>query len=271
MAPEARSAALASGLTLSYGEQGRGGVPLVLLPGPTDSWRSYGPLLGCLPDSVHVLAVSQRGHGDSEKPTSGYRVEDLANDLGLFLDAVGVERAVVAGHSGAGLVARRFALEEPDRVAGLVQLASPMTLRGNPGLQDFVASVIAGMTDPVDREMVRSWVADTAGAALPASFVDEMVEEVLKVPARVWQQTFGALLEYDDTDELARIAAPTLLVWGDADDLVGRDVQDALVSRLRNAELVVMPHIGHAPHCEDPARVAAEVAAFVERVAAPPG
>lgn len=266
MAPERRSAALASGLTLSYGEQGAGSSTLVLLPGPTDSWRSYEPLLAALPESVRAIAVSQRGHGDSDKPGVGYRVEDLAGDIGPFLDAVGVERAVVAGHSGAGLVARRFALDEPERVAGLVQFAAPMTLRGDPGLEGFVSSVIDGLVDPVDRTMVRSWVADTAGPELPTSFVDDMVEEVLKVPARVWRQAFAALLEYDDTGELARIDSPTLLVWGDADDLVSRQMQERLVSGVRNAELVVIPGIGHAPHCEDPTTAAAAIAAFVERI-----
>ena len=247
------------------------GPALLLLPGPTDSWRSYEPLMAHLPDSVRVLSVSQRGHGDSDKPASGYGVEDLAGDIGPFLDAVGVRRAVVAGHSGAGLVARRFALDAPERVAGLVLLAAPTTLRGNPGLEGFVREVIAGMSDPVDRAMVRSWVAGTAGPELPASFVDDMVEEVLKVPARVWQQTFGALLEYDDTDELEGIEAPVQLMWGDADDLVGREMQDTLAARMPGAELVVLPGIGHAPHCEDPARVAREVAAFVERVSASSG
>jgi pimeloyl-ACP methyl ester carboxylesterase len=265
MALGVSTARLAGGVTLSYAEQGRGPA-LVLLPGPTDSWRSYEPLLARLPESVRAFAVSQRGHGDSDKPPSGYRVEDMAGDIGLFLDAVGIERAVVAGHSGAGLVARRLALDAPGRVAGLVLLAAPTTLRGDPGLEGFVSSVVAGLTDPLDPAMVRSWVGDTAGPDLPPSFVDDMVEEVLKVPARVWQQTFGALLQYDDTDQLGRIAAPALLVWGTDDDLVDRGMQEFIASRIPDAELVAIPDIGHAPHCEDPARVAAEVAAFVERL-----
>jgi pimeloyl-ACP methyl ester carboxylesterase len=60
---------LPDGLTLSYVEQGdRSGPALVLLPGPTDSWRSYEPILEAIPRSVRTIAVSQRGHGDSDKP-----------------------------------------------------------------------------------------------------------------------------------------------------------------------------------------------------------
>jgi pimeloyl-ACP methyl ester carboxylesterase len=265
---------LASGLSLSYGEQGTSSSAsstLVLLPGPTDSWRSFAPLLAQLPASVHVFAVSPRGHGDSDKPEAGYAVEDMAEDVGAFLDAVGISRVVVAGHSGAGLVARRFALDHPARVAGLVLLAAPTTLRGHDGLQAFASSILSGLADPIDPALARSLVADTSGPQLPASFADDMVEEILKAPARVWHQTFGGVLSYDDVEELDRIEAPTLLVWGDADDVVSREMQDALVSRLAAAELVVYAGLGHSPHWEDPVRVASDVAAFVERVGALPG
>ena len=270
MAPESSRTTLAGGLTLSYAEQGAGPA-LVLLPGPTDSWRSYEPLMAHLPGSVRVLALSQRGHGDSDKPSSGYAVEDLAGDVRRFLDAVGVSRAVIAGHSGAGLVARRFALDWPGRVDGLVLFSTPTTLRGHPGFEGFMSSVLAGLADPIDASVARSLLADTTGPHLPESFVDDMVEEVLKVPAAVWQQTFGALGEYDDTDDLGRIVAPTLLAWGDADEVVDRAMQDALVARLPVAELRAYAGVGHSPHWEDPVRVAADVAAFVERVSASSG
>ena len=65
---------LASGLTLSCADRGDASGPAVLmLPGPTDSWRSYQPVLDLLPDGLRAVAVSQRGHGESDKPESGYR------------------------------------------------------------------------------------------------------------------------------------------------------------------------------------------------------
>jgi non-heme chloroperoxidase len=119
-------------VTLSFVTQGdESGPVLVLLPRPTDSWRSYEPVLERLPSSIKAIAVSQRGHGDSDKPTTGYRVEDFASDVMALLDALGVERAVLGGHSGSCLVARRVAIDKPERVAGLVLEASPTTLRGD--------------------------------------------------------------------------------------------------------------------------------------------
>lgn len=263
--------ALGTGVTVSYTERGDASGPcLVLLPGPTDAWRSYRLVLDHVPRAIRAIAVSQRGHGDSDKPAGGYRIEQLADDVVAFLDGLGIDRAVLAGHSGSCPVARRVATTRPERVAGLVLEASPTTLRGHPGLTAFVGSFVSDLSDPIDAGFVRSFVADTSSEKLDPAFVDELVAEVCKVPARVWKELFVDLTRYDDVAELDTIVCPTLLIWGDADGLVTRAMQDELVART-GAELLVYEGVGHTPRWEEPARFAADVAAFVERIAAPPG
>jgi len=258
---------LASGLTLSIAERGAGSGPLVvLLPGPTDAWRSYQPVLDRLPPHVHAVAVSPRGHGDSDKPATGYRVDDFAADVVPLLDALGGERAVVVGHSGSCLAARRVALDHPERVAGLILEASPTTLRGHPRLEEFVASVVANLEDPIGADVARVFVTDTSSDDLAPELLDELVEELVKVPARVWRAMFAGLLDYDDTAELERISAPTLLVWGDADALVSRAMQDQLVTHLSDARLLVYPGAGHTPRWDDPVRFSHDVAAFAQEL-----
>jgi non-heme chloroperoxidase len=261
---------LDSGLTLSYAEQGDRSRPaLVLLPGPTDSWRSYEPVLAWLPSSIRAIAVSQRGHGDSDKPATGYRVEDFAADVVPFLDALSIDQAVLAGHSGSCPVARRVAIANPERVAGLVLEASPTTLRGHAGLEGFVGSVVADLKDPIDPDFARSVVVDTSSEELEPEVLDMFVTELLKVPARVWREMFAALLQYDDTAELGRIAATTLLVWGDADAIVERGTQDLLAARIPDVRALVYPGVGHTPRWEDPPRFAADLATFVEALVSP--
>jgi len=258
---------LASGLKLSYTERGDGADQCVLLlPGPTDSPRSYLPVLDFLPHEIRAVAASQRGHGDSDKPDSGYAVEDFAADVVPLLDALGIERAVVTGHSGSCLAARRVALDHPDRVSGLILEASPTTLRDNEQLLAFVETVVSDLDDPITPDFARSFIADTSSVKVAPHVVDVLVEEVLKVPAHVWRQTFAGLLEYDDTTELSLIEAPTLLIWGDADTLVSRDMQDQLARSIRHAELLVYPEVGHTPRWEDPVRFSGDLVAFVRRV-----
>jgi non-heme chloroperoxidase len=252
---------------LSCAEQGDpSGPALVLLPGPTDSWRSYEPTLEALPLSIRTIAVSQRGHGDSDKPPAGYQVQDFAGDVVALLDALDLERAVLAGHSGSCLVVRRVAIDRPERVAGLVLEASPTTLRGHPGLAAFVTSVVSELRDPIDPGFARSFIVETSSGDIGPEVVDRLAGELLKVPACVWQECFAALSDYDDLDELGRITAPAMLIWGDGDGLVGRGMQEQLASLIPSAELVVYPGVGHTPRWEDPSRFASDVAAFVDRL-----
>ena len=105
---------LDTGVTLEYAERGpRDAAAVILLHGVTDSWRSFEPLMAHLPADLRVLAMTQRGHGGSSRPDD-YRYAALAADVAGFMDALGVRRAVIAGHSMGSLVALRFAIDHPD-------------------------------------------------------------------------------------------------------------------------------------------------------------
>lgn len=257
---------LASGVTLSYVERGQAlGPAVLLLPGPTDSWRSYETVLDLLPHGLRAIAVSQRGHGESDKPDTGYGVEDFAGDVVPLLDALGVDRVVLTGHSGSCLVARRVAIDHPERVAGLILEASPTTLRDDARLCEFIESVVSTLDDPISPDFARSFVTDTSSPNVADGVVELLARELLHVPARVWKETFAGLLRYDDTPELPLIEVPTLLVWGDGDALVSRDMQDDLVRSLSEADLLVYPGVGHTPRWEDPTRFAGGIVSFVRR------
>jgi pimeloyl-ACP methyl ester carboxylesterase len=256
---------LANGLDLScldHGEHSEFAV--VMLPGPTDSWLSYRAVLERMPSDLRCIAVSQRGHGDSSKPDLGYRIEDFAGDVPQLLDALGIERAVLVGHSGSCLTTRRVALDHPDRVAGLVLEAAPTTLKNNAALQAVVDSVVAPLEDPIAAGFAHSWVLDTSADSLDATLADELVAEVLKVPARVWREMFASLMSYDDTPDIHRITPPTLLIWGDADELIGREMQDELLRSLPDASLIVYHGVGHTPRWENPDRFSSDVVTFAE-------
>ena len=245
---------------LDYTEQGEpSDSAVVFLPGPTDSWLSYRQVLELLPPSLRAIAVSQRGHGDSEKPDAGYAVEDFAADAIEFMDERGVARAILVGHSGSCLVARRVAIDHPGRVAGLVLEASPTSLKGDPELAAFVDSGVSRLEDPIDPAFARSFVIETSAADLAPELIDQLAADLAKAPVRVWREMFDAILRYDDRDDLARIGAPTLLIWGDADQLVGREMQEELVRRIPNARLAAYAGVGHTPRWEDPARFARDV------------
>ena len=112
---------------------------------------------------------------------------------------------------------------------------------------------------------------NTSSDNVTPELLERLIEEVLKVPARVWKQTFAALLDYDDVARLPRITAPTLIVWGEVDPLVGRDMQDPLIRRIPEAELVVYSGAAHTPRWDDPTRFSRDVATFVTDLLHKPG
>lgn len=263
------TARLESGLRLEYAEYGHpDGETLVFLHGITDSWFSFSRLLPLLDATRYrAYALSQRGHGDSDRPESGYSMDDFAADVVGFMDALHVTRATLVGHSMGSVVARRVAATYPDRVDRLVLVGSSYTFL-NDATREFREAVRA-LEDPVPAEFARTFQESTLHVPVPAEFLDRVVTETLKLPARVWQGALDAVLSLDDQAELERIAVPTLVMWGDRDEYFGREQQDRLVEAIPGAKLVVYPDTGHDLQWERPESVAYDLTAFVSGTSGP--
>ena len=260
---EVKSVVLRNKVKLQYVEQGDpSGVPVLLLHGYADSWRSFERVLPCLPSSLHVFAPSQRGHGDADRPAEGYGSRDFAADMAGFMESLGLGPAVIAGHSMGSFAAQRFALDFPDRVLGLVLIGSSVAMRGNPVWQEFGDSV-RKLTDPIHPRFARELQESTLAQPIPPDFLDTVVKESLRVPARVWKAAWESLSETDWSKELGRIGVPTLITWGDHDVLFSRDEQEALLAAIASSRLVVYAHAGHALHWEEPARFASDLTTFI--------
>jgi non-heme chloroperoxidase len=202
-------AVLRDGLELPYVEQGDpDGVPVLLLHAWLDSRRCFDPLLAMLPERIHAFAFDQRGHGDASKPAAGYGLRDFADDIGAFMDAVGLHAAVLAGASSGGYVAQRFAVDDPDRTLGLALLGSPRSLRGP---RPPFADVVATLEDPIDAAFVRELNGGMLGREVPEAIIEVLCRENLKVPARVWREAFDGLLAAERAIRCSR--APTRRRW----------------------------------------------------------
>jgi pimeloyl-ACP methyl ester carboxylesterase len=268
MTPVIKSVELPNKVTLQYVEQGSlSGTPVLLLHGVTDSCHSFDLALPHLPESIHAFALSQRGHGDSSRPEAGYRFHDLAADVAAFMDALHIDAAFIVGHSMGSGVAQRFAIDHPERILGLVFIGSFARLPEHPGVQELWDSAISTLTDPVDPKIVHDFQQSTIVRPVPPAFYETVVQESLKLPARVWRELFGGFLQDDFLGELHKIKAPTLIFWGDQDAFCSRADQDELTSAIAGSRLAVYEGTGHALHWEEPDRFASDLVAFIDEIA----
>ncbi|WP_327375376.1 alpha/beta hydrolase [Streptomyces sp. NBC_01216] len=262
-------AVLRDGTALPYAEAGYpGGTPVVMLHGYTDSWWTFEPVLRRLPTSLHGYAPTQRGHGDADKPPEGYLPEDFAADAVAFMDSVGIDRAVLVGGSSGGVQARIVAGRYPDRVAGLVLLGVPATLADKPAATGLWERV-RRCEDPLDRSFAEEFASGMTEAPVGRGFLETVVEESLKAPARVWRETLRGLMETDLRATLAGILVPTLVVWGDKDPLLTREDQQTILDSVPGSRLIVYEGTGHAVYWESPERVVRDIAAFAHQVFPP--
>jgi pimeloyl-ACP methyl ester carboxylesterase len=261
-APGGRRLHLATGITTAVTEQGdpHRSPPVLLLHSWTGSRRSFAALLPRLPDSVRAVAADLRGHGDADKPPNGYELPELAADVVALLDALEIPRAVLVGASSGGYLAQQVAVSAPHRVAGLLLAGAPHDLRGRPPFADELARI----TDPVDPAWARRFTAGLTDLyQLPSWYVDTMVEDALRLPTDIWLAAFEGFNRARPPTDGATITAPTLVVSGARDRLLGREQTAALLAAIPGAEWIEYPDTGHLVLEEEPAQLAADLASSV--------
>lgn len=253
-------AALGSGVTIHYAQRGEGvGPPLVFLHGYGDSWRSFTGVFQFLSRTRRIVAPDLRGHGDSDKPRSGYALADYARDLLLLLDSLGLEKVDLVGHSMGSLIAQLFAARFAERVGRLALMSSAPSLTQKTSLLELKPYIDA-LEDPISRSFAAEFQATSN--PVPADFMEMIVAETMKVPAHVWRSVLSGLLAVDHQDILSDISAQTLVLWGNQDQLFTRPDQEALLSQIPGSMLEEFD-AGHSPHWEKPEEIAQALEKFL--------
>jgi non-heme chloroperoxidase len=248
------------GPELRYAVRGNtASASLVFIHGWPDSWRSFEPVLEALPPAVSAIS----GFGGSSAPATGFTPADFAADVQKLVDHLGITSAACVGHSMGSLVAQRLAAAHPRWLAGLILIGGFNRLADD--AFDEVWSVLQNLSDAPDEAFVRAFQSSTLARPIAAPLFDQIVGESMKAPARVWKAAFAGIRAMPP-DSLARISAPTLLLWGDHDALVPRTEQNRLLAAISGARLIVYEGAGHSPNWEEPAHVASDIAKFLEQL-----
>lgn len=241
------------GVTLAYDDHGAGERALVLVHGFTGSRDDFADVVPELQDLGRVVVVDQRGHGDASNPGDGYTLEQLVADLHALLDAAGVESADLLGHSLGGMVALRFALAHPERVASLILMDT--AARAVPA----IASVFAPAVASVRKHGMARVLAAVAHAPLSGEDLQiARIEGEDRVRARSLAKlealdpaAFPALVgvvadQPSVLERLGEIRCPTTVLVGELDHAFVPPSLE-LAQGIAGAVLVTIAGAGHSP------------------------
>ena len=262
-APRFGEVRLSTGIRMHYAEQGESrGEPIILLHGYSDSWFSFSRVLTPLARESRVYALDLRGHGKTDKPADGYRMRDLAADVVAFMDAKGIARATVIGHSMGGFVAQQVALAVPKRVSHLVLVGTTTSPRAIAGFEELEKAVTT-LPEPVPEAFVREFQLSTVHTPVGDEFINTVVAESLRLPARVWRELLAGMIATDRAVALGRSGIPTLVLRGEKDVYITAQETVALSTMVAATRTKTYANTGHAPTWEQPAAFAKDVLAFI--------
>lgn len=137
--PHKRDFVNVNGINLHYLDWGGSGDVLLFLAGMVCNAHIFDQFAPCFTDRFHVMALTRRGHGESDHPETGYDVDTLTQDIRQFLDALGIEKVILAGHSMANVELSHISALYPDRVLKLIFLDAAYD-RNSVSYKDMVES-----------------------------------------------------------------------------------------------------------------------------------
>jgi pimeloyl-ACP methyl ester carboxylesterase len=250
------------------------GIPLVLIHGSNGSlyeWEGWARELGT---QARLISVDLPGHGlTGAWPRDEYTVEAYADFIEVLVDALNLDRFVLAGHSLGGAVAWTFAATRPDRVSQLI-------------LVDSAGYPRDGGEAPWPTRLARLPVVGDIGiyfkpeSVVRRSLADLYADPAMATPERVRRtaelQRFPgnreATLQRARTQEpldptpLKRLAVPTLILWGAQDRWVPPADAFRFQDDIKGAKLEIFEKLGHSPMEEDSRTTAAAVASFLKPI-----
>jgi pimeloyl-ACP methyl ester carboxylesterase len=249
-------------------------APLVLIHALAASTRWWDALVPLLSVSHRVIRVDLLGHGKSAKPTRGdYGIAVQARRVGAEMDRLGVQGAIIVGHSTGGSVATALAEQRRHLVKGLVLIDSCPSLDAaiSPGIfSDLLVLPVVGrllwwlLTTVLTRKLMTSGFA--AGYAIPQPLVDDM----RAMPYHPFSATVRAAVDYLSQrslpERLALLGTALLVIFGEEDQRCRSSYAADQYRTVPGAGVEVLKGIGHSPMVEDPRRTAALVEVFAASI-----
>lgn len=273
-APPSLFVTLPDGPTVHYRDEGPRDAPVVvLLHGSNADLHTWQPWVDRLKNHYRLIRFDQRGHGlTGPAPDGDYAGDAFVRDVDSMASALGLTRFVLAGNSMGGGIAARYAMQHPERLAGLVLIdavGAPVQRDGGGNLAFTIARipVLNGLAfDVMPRALIeRSLRQSVSNQAVVTPAVVDRYWELGRYPGNraATMARFSQEMTPFTPAQAAAIRMPALVMWGEEDRLVPFESGRWYADQLPRAKLVSYPDIGHLPMEEAANASAADLAEFL--------
>ena len=263
-----------TGRHIHYDDVGTGS-PILVIPGAMVDRRSWiAPLTAALAAQHRVIVMDLRDGGENAPETNDYTLGDLVGDTITLLAALEIDRIHVIGYSLGGVVAQQLAVDHSDRVRSLVIKSSfSFSTRGHRPGDPMPPPEEWWSDDPVER--TRRNLPYLLGPAAQERLDDASLiafGEADRGNHITWEGLMrqqGAQSGVDLRPRLHEISVPTLILHGAEDPIILLDRAEITAAGILQADLVVLPGVGHVPWIDEPEVVTGTILAFVAKAERP--
>ena len=246
-----RVVTLPDGAEISTSTVGSGPI-IVCVHGLTSSRNDWGPMAPALLDAGYQLvAVDQRGHGDSTAGTAGFGSAQLGNDLGQVLDQLDLHAVTLMGHSMGGMASMAYAVDSPEqfsrRVDSLVLIgtAASLVVPGSAFAFKLSGIAIPDRLKPANRRLRVGAGLSVFGKDPSLHMIDQAILSASALPEEVRSIATSALGAHNLLDRMHTVRSPALVIGGTRDRLIRPSQVRELADALANAQLRMLPGAGH--------------------------
>ena len=258
---------MAGPVALHIADSGKGDKCVVLLHGYLESMYVWDDFVPLLTPNVRVITVDIPGHGISQVLGEVHTMEMIANILRDMLDALGIEKCTMVGHSMGGYISLAFCARHAERLEGLVLLSSspnPDTDLKKDNRRREIALVKAGKKDALARVAPEAGFAEQNRRRLK-SYIDDLVEQVHITEDEGIIALLGGMIERVDQNQMLReCGVRQLFIMGRHDGYIPVEAAEEFIARNPQAEVAWLENSGHMGFIEEPEACAEALLDFIE-------
>jgi 3-oxoadipate enol-lactonase len=256
-----------NGINVGYFDEGpANGIPIIFIHGFPFSKEMWKEQVNALSDTHRVIAYDVRGHGDSERGAAQFSIAQFADDLFFFMDALKIEKAILAGLSMGGYIALNAIQQQPQRIARLILCDTQCGADSDEGREKrkkTIAFIQKNGLSVYAEESLKNLFA-------PTSFTDKkdevtfIKETILNTRAENICLTLQALADRKETcSSLPQINVPVSILVGKEDKITSPELALKMQTLIKGSSLHIIEGAGHLSNLENPNQFNAHVKTFL--------